>query len=173
MRRVIEVALVVSSLLAGGSAHATEKRFGDWTVGVISGDAGLYAATENDSGGMLGKYCYAEQAACLWLLVTDIKCDDGSRYPVLVNTDQGAASTDIVCKLFKGLPRYMFANFDEIDTLVNGATRVGIAFPMKNGLFQVSRFSMVGSARAVAFMTKTMEDVVEKANANSTEDQTY
>ena len=59
-------------------ASASETRFGAWTVGPMNN--GIYAATINDSGGLLGQYCYRDTASCVWLLTNDVDCEDGSRY---------------------------------------------------------------------------------------------
>lgn len=154
------------SLVAAGPAHAAppaERRFGDWTVGVMAKGEGAYAATVNDSGGLLGLYCYREQEQCVWLLANDLQCQDESRYPVLVNSDAGAFSTVIVCMKLRDRPRYAFADFDEIDGAVLKADWLGLAFPLESGKFSVSRFSLKGSKDAVTFLRKFMDAAIEKA----------
>lgn len=41
--------------------------------------------------------------------------------------------------------RYAFKDFDLVDTIVRKATRVGFAMPLKDGLFNVVRFTLVSS----------------------------
>ena len=74
-----------------------QKAFGDWFAGVQDDKIGLYAATVNDSKGVLGQYCFFEDNNCLWLLKTDIECEEGSTYPVLVNSDAGASHKEVYC----------------------------------------------------------------------------
>jgi hypothetical protein len=146
-----------------GTGAAAEKRFGAWTVGAIAGDEGVYSATRNDSGGVLGQYCLREGGRCLWLLANDVGCEDGARYPVLVNASDGAASAELVCMKLDGKPRYAFADFDLIDRVAKESDWIGVAFPMESGLFKVSRFSLSGAERAVALMRRAAEAMVERA----------
>ena len=134
------------------TALAQEKRFGAWSVGVISGNDGLYAATVNDSGGVLGQYCLLSDGNCYWLLANNINCDDGTRYPVLINADAGASSTEIFCMKLEGRPRYAFTDFDAIDRVIKASSRIGLAFPLKDGYFSVNRFSLEGASAAVSVM---------------------
>lgn len=153
-------------------AEAQETRFGDWSVGVMAGEEGIYAATVNDSGGLLGQYCYKENSKCLWLLANDINCDAGSKYSVLINADSGAATTQVACVKIGGKSRYVFVDFDLIATTVRDSEWIGIASPLKNGRFQVSRFSLAGAARAVALVNKAVESAVGNAS-RSTRDEVY
>jgi hypothetical protein len=163
---------VAVAALCSVSAAAQEKRFGAWTVGVMAGNGGAFAATTNDSGGLLGLYCYRDGGKCLWLLKNDIGCDDGSKYPVLVNSDSGAASTEIVCLKLGGKPRYAFADFDTIDSTVRMSDWIGFAFPLRSGRFQVSRFPLDGASRALEFMHRLMKKAAEDAD-RGTRDQTF
>jgi len=163
---------VAALALASLPASAQEKRFGAWTVGVLPGKDGVYAATVNDSGGLLGQYCYTKDSNCVWLLANDVDCAPNNRYPVLVNADNGAASLEILCMKLEGRPRYAFTDFDAIDAIVRKGTRVGIAFPMVNGLFLVNRFSLEGSLSAVTFMREMAEALAKKVGAG-TRDQTF
>lgn len=163
---------VSAAVLCAVPASAQEKRFGAWAVGTMKENAGAFAATVNDSGGLLGQYCYREREQCVWLLSNDIGCEDGAKYPVLVNADSGAATTQIVCMKVSGKPMYAFAEFDLIDGIVRQADWVGFAFPMASGQFRVSRFALEGAASAVEFMRKVMDQVIERVG-RSTKDQTY
>lgn len=173
MLRRLWVSLVAAFLfVAGAPANAQEKRFGEWKVGVLRDSEGIYAATVNDSGGVFGEYCYPAEDACLWLLSNDIKCEDGSKYPVLINASGGAVSTTMMCKAFNRKSVYVFTNFSEVERVLDGATWIGMAFPMQNGLFKVSRFPLDGHARAVAFMEKIAKSM-PTSTTRSTSDQVY
>lgn len=148
--RVLAVVAVLSALASGASAQ--ERKVGAWSVGVMKGNAGAFAATVNDSGGKLGQYCYPEHDTCVWILVSDLACETGSTYPVMVNTDAGAAVLEILCLNVEGKQRYAFTDFDAIDGIVRKARTVGLALPTGNGLFRVSRFSLIGATRAVELM---------------------
>jgi hypothetical protein len=161
--------VVLGAALAALRADAQARQFGAWAAGVMDGKEGVFAATVNDSGGVLGQYCFRESGSCLWLLANDINCEDGARYPVLVNTDSGAVSTTIRCIDVDGKARYVFEAFDVIDDAVRKANWFGIAFPMQSGRFQVSRFSMSGAAQAVALMRKAAEATAKPASSTTTD----
>lgn len=111
---------------------------------------GHFAASINDSGGILGKYCYRAADSCMWLLAVDVSCDDGAEYPILVNSEVGAAYLRLLCKPIEGKNRYIFMDYDTMDKAVLGGKQVGIAFPMQSGRFQVSRFNVNQAAEALA-----------------------
>jgi hypothetical protein len=148
---------ILAALASGASAE--DRRVGAWSVGVMKGDSGTFAATENDAGGLLGQYCYPEQGTCVWILASKIVCETGNRYPLLVNTDAGAAVLEILCLDVEGKQRYAFTDFDAIDGIVHKARKLGMAFPTANGLFHVTRFSLDGASRAVALMRGVAESM--------------
>lgn len=172
MRRVATI-LVVAAVLGAGAARAepAEKKFKSWTVGALQKGEGLYAATANDSGGVLAQFCYREIEKCVWVLANDIKCDEDHRYPVLVNADSGALSTQIVCVKVGSSSRYAFTDFDRIDKAILESEWIGFAFPMASGKFTVSRFSLAGAKEAVAFMRKAASAAIDQAKG--TMDQTF
>lgn len=159
---------VVPLILAaccGSQTVAQEGRFGAWQVGVLKGGEGLYAATVNDSGGVLGQYCAFGNGDCVWLVANDIQCSDGSRHPVLVNAEAGASSQEILCMTVEGRSRYAFGSFAEIDLVIRGSRRIGIAFPMKDGHFSVNRFSLDGAAPALSFMRGALKAAGEQRDS--------
>jgi hypothetical protein len=114
--------------------RADTESFGNWMVGTIEGGEGYFAATVNDSNAVLGQYCYLESGDCLWLLATSTNCEDGERYPVLVNADGGSAQLELVCRKLGKKPRYIFSN------------------PLQSGLFQVDRFLLDGAVESLVRM---------------------
>ncbi len=160
------IACLLGLAVTAGSARAApvpEKTFGDWTVAAMADGSGAYAATMNDSKGLLGLYCYKESGNCIWLLANDIQCQDERRYPVLANSDSGALSTVIVCMKLGDRPRYAFADFDEIEGAILKSEWLGIAFPLASGRFTVSRYSLQGAKEAVALLRKVMGAVIERS----------
>ncbi len=128
----------------------------------MEGNQGAYAATVNDSGALFGQYCYQKFEKCFWLLANDIGCEAGSEYPVLINADSGAYSLKIVClDSTDKIGRYVFSDFDAIDEPVKKSSRIGIAFPMKSGFFQVNRFDLNGSSKAVSLMRKFADELIK------------
>jgi hypothetical protein len=133
--------------------RADTESFGNWMVGTIEGGEGYFAATVNDSNAVLGQYCYLESGDCLWLLATSTNCEDGERYPVLVNADGGSAQLELVCRKLGKKPRYIFSNFESIDKSIrNSGKYIGFAFPLQSGLFQVDRFLLDGAVESLVRM---------------------
>ncbi len=147
--------LLLASVLAclSPAASADTENFGNWMVGTIEGGEGFFAATVNDSNAVLGQYCYLESGDCLWLLATSTNCEEGERYPVLVNADGGSAQLELVCRKLGKKPRYIFTNFDAIDKSVRSSSKyIGFAFPLQSGLFSVDRFLLDGAVESLLRM---------------------
>lgn len=165
--------LIFAVLFAGGVIGQTSKS-SSWSQGETSDKQGLYAATSNDSEAVFGQYCYPEEGesgTCYWLLANEVNCEKGSRYPVLVNSDAGAYSFEVLCfRQDEGRGRFAFTNFDEMDQIVRGGGRIAVAFPMASGLFQVNRFSLDGASRAVSAMRNRAERA-QKEKKTSTKDR--
>lgn len=136
------------------STNALSQRTGDWNQATF--DGGVYAATVNDSGNLLGQYCFAQEESCVWLLGLSARCDEGHEYPVLVTSDLGAQHMYIKCgsKLDSDHYQYFLTSFDEVDKMIRGAIRIGFALPMQNDEFQVVRFSLSGARPTLDSMRK-------------------
>lgn len=148
------IAHVVLTLATVWLSTAQAQSFGTWDTGTVdSGDA-LYATTGNDSGNLLGQYCFPADGSCFWLLGMSTGCKEGDQYPVLSNSDAGSAHLEVLCstQLDNGLYRYVFTDFDAIDNIVTKGLRAGFAVPLQGDQFRVVRFDLRGSNRAVAVM---------------------
>lgn len=155
MQRIL-LAIVLTVIL---SPLSYAESFGSWTTGVGTSRTYHYAATVNDSGALLGIYCYPSENSCVWILGTFTTCEKGDSYPILANSDTGAIHLSILCdgKADNKLYRYAFTNFDAINDLIKKGAKVGFAVPLQSDEFRVIRFDLGGSNRAIAAMT-------EKAN---------
>lgn len=173
MRRVLVASFLFVSWLANIRVNAADN-FGAWSVDMGDDHSFIYAATVNDSGGLLGEYCTPSEGSCMWVLGISTKCDTGHQYPVLANADTGAVELEIVCngELPNGMYKYAFSSFDQIDSLVKAATRIGFAMPMQGDQFRVVRFQLNGASAAVASMRTAAEKMaVRKSGSHSTRDQ--
>jgi hypothetical protein len=98
----------------------------------------------------------------------NINCEDGSRYPVLINGDGGSAQMEIVCKKLGDKPRYVFSNFDTINNSVKSSKKfIGFAFPLESGLFEVNRFLLDGAPEAIGRM-KALSNSKKKKGGGGT-----
>jgi hypothetical protein len=130
---------------------AQEGQWGAWTAGLAEDRQSSYAGTINDSGNLLAQYCFLSSGNCVYLLAMSTACKDGSRYPVLVNSDAGSFSTEIVCGgPLNGRFRYLFSNFELINSAVRDAARIGFAVPLSGDNFRVTRFDLNGSRQALS-----------------------
>jgi hypothetical protein len=123
----------------------------------------------NDSGGILGQYCYPQEGGCVYILGLRNRCTKGNQYPVLVNADTGSKSVKVYCngRLEIGRYQYVFTEFEEIHRAVLAASRIGFAFPLEGDEFIVVRFSLIGSNEAIA----AMEARTPNPNRRDTRDQ--
>lgn len=132
----------------------------------------LYAVTMNDSGALLGQYCFPDEGSCIWLVGMEIPCNKDDRYHGLANSDVGAQPLELLCdtQLDNGLYRYVFTDFKAVDAIVRRDSRLGIAIPLADGQFRVVRFNLEGSTRALDRMRSATERRLKPAG-KTTRDQ--
>ena len=160
--------LALLFILISFSVPTMAQEFANWVTGAMDDNEGYFAATVNDSTSIFGQYCYTGSGQCLWLLAVNINCEDGSRYPVLINGDGGSAQMEIVCKKLGDKPRYVFSNFDAINNSVRSSKKfIGFAFPLESGLFEVNRFLLDGAPEAIGRM-KALSNSKKKKGGGGT-----
>ncbi|MFM2008763.1 MAG: hypothetical protein RIR02_713 [Pseudomonadota bacterium] len=165
--RIFYGALLIS--LSSLSFPVIAQEFANWVTGAMDDNEGYFAATVNDSTSIFGQYCYSGSGQCLWLLAVNINCEDGSRYPVLINGDGGSAQMEIVCKKLGDKPRYVFSNFDAINNSVKSSKKyIGFAFPLESGLFEVNRFLLDGAPEAIGRMKVLSNSKKKKSSGGGT-----
>jgi hypothetical protein len=160
--------LALLLVLCSISVPTMAQEFANWVTGAMDDNEGYFAATVNDSTSIFRQYCYTGSGQCLWLLAVNINCEDGSRYPVLINGDGGSAQMEIVCKKLGDKPRYVFSNFDAINNSVKSSKKfIGFAFPLESGLFEVNRFLLDGAPEAIGRM-KALSNSKKKKGGGGT-----
>jgi hypothetical protein len=118
--------------------------YGRWIVDT-EGDW-VEAWTDNESGSEFGLLCSSD---CMIYLDFRVACEEGEDYPAMVNSGGGALAITMRCHHYE--ERQIFiaeATGDYIDMLQQDK-EVGFAFPLKDGLFRVARFSTQGGYEAV------------------------
>ena len=161
--------LALLFILYSFSVPTMAQEFANWVTGAMDDNEGYFAATVNDSTSIFGQYCYSGSGQCLWLLAVNINCEDGSRYPVLINGDGGSAQMEIVCKKLGDKPRYVFSNFDAINNSVKSSKKyIGFAFPLESGLFEVNRFLLDGAPEAIGRMKALSNSKKKKSGGSGT-----
>jgi hypothetical protein len=145
MKNILASLTLAVSLMA---STATAQRFGDWSVSISDDRTVVTAETANDSGNIFGLACFIAAETCYWVLTVGHSCTEGVPYLVLANAVSGASHHNLKCLIVKSNRFMVFQDFAAVETIVNNDARVGIAFPMENGLFTVMRFSLNGAKRA-------------------------
>lgn len=174
MANAIRSLMAVFLLMCVFSARAQTQFYGDWSTGQTSSGDGFYAATINDSGNVLGQYCFPSAASCVYLLGMVTRCTKGKQYPVLVNATTGSFETQVYCggPLEIGRYQYVFTQFDLMDNAVKKGTLIGFAVPLADGRFKVVRFKLIGSSKAIAALRAIAGSQVRPAR-QGTRDQTF
>lgn len=143
----------------------------DWVWNIDDNEI-PYAATTNSAGQLLGQYCYPKLGKCMYLVGFSITCEEDSNYPALVNTDKGAQSIQLICggKLDDVDQNVLMAsNFDELDKIIRGASRIGFVIPMQSDDFKAVRFSLRGAEDALDRMRAAALKLQDKpGNTNNT-----
>lgn len=146
--KIIALLLLFTSKALYGEAIIEE----DWAWEISGGDMN-YAATVNNNNHVLGQYCYIESGNCIYIFSVNASCEEGEIYPGLINSDVGSATIELLCSHKNETQHvYIISTFEDIDLIIKSANRVGIAFPLDNDRFQVSRFSLKGSTKAILNM---------------------
>jgi hypothetical protein len=171
-------AVVIGILLLFGTYAFAEPQpvaVKDWTFIDTGGGTGI-AKTINDSGSVLGIYCAALKN-CDAYLISSMTCEVGSKYPGLINAGSGSFSISVTCKNIAAdgeKPNYafVFAEFDLIRNLMLKDHSVGVALPLANGQFKVTRFSLEGSNETLAAVGRAISNGTKQAKAKQAKDET-
>lgn len=143
-------------------AYAQDATFGDWHVIQASNKTDYIAVTGQDNfDKALGYRCFSQSKQCVHFLIADIACEDGSQYPVLVNSDYSALSFDTICSENEGSYELILSNFDAIHEILIKSNVAGFAIPMASGQFKVVRFSLSGSSEAMSEAERRVQDSAE------------
>jgi hypothetical protein len=128
-----------------GNLWAIEKiAIGDW---VVQTSTGSIEASTSAGATSFGMYCQADQ--CVFYLHDNLRCQPGSKSPILMSGLGNAASLTTQCAQINGV---LFQILEPFNTVLNEVKRGGIvsfAVPLQNGSFGISRFSLNGGIEAV------------------------
>lgn len=141
------------------NAQADDKvEHGDWSSQFME-DMGE-ATTHENGMSTFGMLC--AKGSCRYYFANGTDCKTGTAYPLTITTSEGALSLAAVCEpMSSANGDVMLYWFDESDA-VNGAFKkspaVGFAFPLTNGEFKTSKFSMDGFNDAIERMIRGVQD---------------
>ena len=134
-----------------------DQRFIDWSVTTTSNGNTIAATVQDNADKMLAYICYKKLNSCVHVLMADIACVDGQKYPVLVNSNTSALAMIGLCVAIEnGKFELVLTEFDNIHRLLQQSSTIGFAVPMESGLFKVVRFSLNGSSKAMDYAEKSL-----------------
>lgn len=163
------LALAVTILLVP-MAHS-DATFGHWSTGATTDKGAVYAATANDDGAVFGKYCYFATKSCSWHIALDMVCEKDSYYPVLANSDKGAANLVLQCvgpMTGSNFYQYVFGNWKDVEKIITASSRLGIATPLQSDQFKVYRFLLDGMSQSADSIETSFFAAVAGNNSKST-----
>ena len=157
MQRFIVLVVLIFSVVLPVSADERAEH-GDWTSQFLDGMG--EASTHENGMSMLGMLC--GNGSCRYYFANGLDCEPSVNYPLMVTTDVGAVPLEAVCEPMTTangeVMLYWFAETPYLNEAFVKTPAIGIAFPLTNGEFKTSRFSMNGFAQAVERMVNIMRD---------------
>ena len=150
------------------SVGENQGTFADWSNSTNT--FGMYTMTINDSGELLGEFCYYKTTTCQWMIGMHTECNQGLNGIVLANSESSATSLDIVCRgKIPGISlyAYVFKSWKLLESAIGSSLRIGFAIPLASDQFTVVRFSLSGRTEA----QQAMESRFFAKVKNSTVDQ--
>ncbi len=157
MRRALLTLVTVLCLSLPAMAEDREQH-GSWSSQFLEG---MGEATTHDSGtSTFGILC--AEARCRYYFANGVDCEPGGNYPFMITTDAGALTIEGVCEPVStangDVLVYWFNENDVMNRAFLQTPVVGFAFPLTDGKFKLSSFSMEGYKEAVERMVTVMRD---------------
>ena len=157
MQRFIVLLAMIFSMALPASADDRAEH-GDWTSQFLDGMG--EASTHENGMSMLGMLC--GNGSCRYYFANGLDCEPSVNYPLMLTTDVGAVSIEAVCEPMNTsngeVMLYWFSETPYLNEAFVKTPVIGIAFPLTNGEFKTSKFSMNGFAQAIERMVTIMRD---------------
>jgi hypothetical protein len=154
-RFIVLLTLMMSVILPASAQERTEH--GDWASQFLDGKA--EASTHENGISMLGMLC--GDGSCRYYFANGLDCEPSVNYPLMLTTDVGAVPLEAVCEPMNtangDMMLYWFAETPYLNDAFAKTPVIGIAFPLTNGEFKTSKFSMNGFAEAIERMVNVMQ----------------
>lgn len=143
--------LILLALLA--PAMADDKvQHGDWASQFMESMG--EASTHQDGASVFGMLCAS--GSCRYYFANGIDCEPGSNYPIMLTTQAGARAIEAICEPMRtahgDVMLYWFGESPQLNAAFAQSSAVGFAFPLVDGQFRTSRFSMRGYSEAIERM---------------------
>jgi hypothetical protein len=164
MHRVF-IAMLMSLVLSAATQADDKVEHGEWSSQF---QEGMGEATTHENGmSVFGMLCGA--GSCRYYFANSTVCEASSTYPLMITTNEGALAVDAVCEPMNSangeVMLYWFNETATMNQAFKNTPTVGFAFPMTNGQFKISTFSMDGFNEAVDRMVKGLRKPAVPAEA--------
>ncbi len=171
MRRWLS--LICMALVWATPVQAEDRmQHGDWSSQFQEGMA--EASTNEEGRAVFGMLC--ADGRCRYYFANGIDCAPGNRYPLMLTTAAGALNLEAVCEQMStangDVLLYWFNESPQLNAAFEESPDVGFAFPMSNGQFRTSKFSMKGYDEAIRRMVDGLRARREPGQDTSTSGRT-
>ncbi|QWE03734.1 hypothetical protein FD963_06195 [Polynucleobacter sp. JS-JIR-II-50] len=137
--------IAMGLLLLALTAQAEKLASQNWVVDLNGQTNEAYTA--NDSKSSFGVFCSGEK--CLFYLHQALKCDPGTKYSVLMNSQSISTALSMECTQIGGNLFQILDPFDAVLKATQTGEMIGFAVALQSGAFAVTRFSLVGAKPAI------------------------
>ncbi len=141
----VKVLFAVGLFMLVSVAQAEKLVSQNWVVDLNAQVNEAYTA--NDSKSSFGVFCSGEK--CLFYLHQALKCDPGTKYSVLMNSQSISTALSIECTQIGGNLFQILDPFDAILKATQTGDLIGFAVALQSGAFAVTRFSLAGAKPAI------------------------
>jgi hypothetical protein len=143
--KLIKTFLALGLLLLAISARAERLASQNWVVDLNGQTNEAYTA--NDSKSSFGVFCSGEK--CLFYLHQALKCEPGTKYSVLMNSQTISTALSMECTQIGGNLFQILDPFDAVLKATQAGELIGFAVALQSGAFAVTRFSLTGAKPAI------------------------
>jgi hypothetical protein len=143
--KLMKALLATGLFLLAISAEAEKLASQNWVVD-LNGQVNE-AYTANDSKSSFGVFCSGEK--CLFYLHQALKCEPGTKYSVLMNSQAISTALSMECTQIGGNLFQILDPFDAVLKATQAGELIGFAVALQSGAFAVTRFSLVGAKPAI------------------------
>lgn len=161
MRRLFLLATLLTMLSCPVAADDRVEH-GDWISQFRDGMG--EASTHSNGIAMFGMLC--ADRSCRYYFANGIPCEAGNNYPLMLTTKAGALAFDAICEPMStqngDVMLYWFNESAALNDALSQSEAIGFAFPLTNGQFRTSVFSMNGYTDAMRRMVDGMRERLDQ-----------
>ena len=168
MRRLFLLATLLATFCCPVLADDRVEH-GDWISQFREGMG--EASTHSNGTAMFGMLC--ANRSCRYYFANGIPCEAGNNYPLMLTTGAGALAFDAICEPMStqngDVMLYWFNESAALNDAFAQSEAIGFAFPLTNGQFRTSVFSMNGYTDAMRRMVDGMRERLDEKPEQPTE----